>query len=414
MNILDYIKTNDKTFAEAELNNVDALIFTTLAYGKLEQVEGINLENPGTVKEFYKFEFFRDMFCDSISDSDNMMAWVAAAAGRRFRDIKVKNVEAKLDVESEMQFAVMTFEIADDLDFVAFRGTDGTMIGWKEDFNLAFSEEVPAHRMAVDYLNRHYGQTPPAPKKSFFKKVEEPPKPKRVLIGGHSKGGNLAFYGGLKANDIAKACVKTIYGFDNPGFLPEVSDELMAANEEVGIELLKFAPQESVIGMLLKTEVPVKIVESSAVFVEQHAGCSWQVDGDDFVYVEELSLASKALDKATDDMIREASVEQRKDMVDGFFSLLDQGGIKTVSDLQKINVQKAKELLNLVKTLEPEQRTHMEEMLKMIVAFSVSRATNEIRNIIISDEDIETIKSFFVKQFGSQSPEANPEDDTQA
>lgn len=149
MNILDYVKNTTRTFEEMPLNPVDSLVLSQLSYARLEfaepKPENLRdcLRRGVTVADFFRNEWFEKIFCDGISDSDNMNLMAYAVASRRYRNLKIRDIVGDFDKSSEKQFGAMIFRLDANTDFVAFRGTDGSMLGWKEDFNLSFMNEVP-------------------------------------------------------------------------------------------------------------------------------------------------------------------------------------------------------------------------------------------------------------------------------
>src|SRR6056297_1107664 len=178
-NILDYLKTNISTFNEKPFNNIDSLVLCQLFYGKVETQIGKSDKKTWKVKDLYRAEYFDKMFIDDISDEENKEVMTLMAANPRFREINIKNLVVEFNEKREMQFAAVTYEIDNNTDYVCFRGTDGTMLGWKEDFNMAFMTETPSQKNAVHYI------------KKFYENIDN----KKLYIGGHSKGGNLAVYG---------------------------------------------------------------------------------------------------------------------------------------------------------------------------------------------------------------------------
>lgn len=193
MNILDYVKNTTRTFEEMPLNPVDSLVLSQLSYARLEFAEPKpenlldRLRRGVTVADFFRNEWFEKIFCDGISDSDNMNLMAYAVASRRYRNLKIRDIVGDFDKSSEKQFGAMIFRLDANTDFVAFRGTDGSMLGWKEDFNLSFMNEVPSQSEAVEYLERNYG--------SGNRKGRN----RRFYVGGHSKGGKP---GGICGTDV--------------------------------------------------------------------------------------------------------------------------------------------------------------------------------------------------------------------
>ena len=218
MNIIDYLAISHKTFEEKPFGEVDSLILCQLFYAKIEKVledEKVPLISPRwEIRDFYREEYFHEMFNDDISDKENRELYTVAAGSRRFRNVKVKNIISHFSLEEGKQFAACTFEIEKGVAYVCFRGTDGTMLGWKEDFMMSYLEEVPAQREAVEYIEKFYGNLSMGMLKKLY-------------IGGHSKGGNLAMYAGMMVNPSIQQRIIEVYSHDGPGFRETLLEKMM-------------------------------------------------------------------------------------------------------------------------------------------------------------------------------------------
>jgi len=179
----------------------------------------------------------------------------------------------------EKQFCAVTIFLNEDTAYIAFRGTDVTLVGWKEDFNMAFKSPVPSQEEAVRYVAE----------------VAENFKGK-LLLGGHSKGGNLAVYVYAKLNRQLKDRIIKVYSHDGPGFKENAIDTLELESSQKIVE--KTVPQSSVIGMLLESQEQYSIVKSNRTGLLQHDPFSWVIEGDHFIFVERLTKNAKYMDKS--------------------------------------------------------------------------------------------------------------------
>ena len=282
-NIIDYVRETNETFSQSPFNPVDSLVLSQLSYARLERVKDeLDLPKTGVfgrspaprVKDFFRGEFFRRVFDDDISDESNLELFAFAAASPRFRDLQILNIEAEMDRDIEAQFGAMTFVLDENTDYVAFRGTDGNLLGWKEDFNMSFMEEVPSQGMAVDYINR------------FFGEKDRRGRKRRVIIGGHSKGGNMAIYGGLKCDGGIHSRIIQIFSHDGPGFRSDVLEKLQEIQDRDNIYVRKLVPKASIIGMLMSDTGDYEVVDCQGVGIMQHYAFAWAVEGMDFVYCD--------------------------------------------------------------------------------------------------------------------------------
>lgn len=355
MNILDYVKNKNVTFAKEPFNSVDSLVLCQLFYVRLEAViegEGRDAEHPGwTVRDFYRAEYFGEMFSDGITDEHNRELFTLAAASPRFRDIEVKYVNTHTDAAAEKQFAAATFVLDGETEYVAFRGTDGSMLGWKEDFNLSFMDEIPSQSDAVEYLNSHFGEGGPGADKSIY-------------VGGHSKGGNLAVYGATMSDGSLHARIRRIYSFEGPGFKEDVSERLKSIAERDGIEVVKIVPKGSLIGMIMGSTDGVRVVDSDAVGIMQHAAFTWQLDGDDFVYKDDLSYSGAFNDRALRLWLEKFGEADRARFVDIVFGLLSDNNIDSVNDLKSMNAARTIDVLSSYQELDDETKKFMQRVLR--------------------------------------------------
>ena len=282
MNIIDYVRQVQDTFAERPLSPVDSLVLSQLSYCKFEYIleneTGLKRKHKWRLKDFCKGEYFDHVFADEISDKENRKLFLTAVSSRRFRNLVVRNIVSQFDdhKEQEKQFAAMIFELDNYNDYVAFRGTDGSLLGWKEDFNLSFMDAVPSHKEAVRYINQYYLHTIHGRRRKFY-------------LGGHSKGGNIATYAGLMCSDKVQSRIIEIYSHDGPGFKNSVAEKLDFIQKQKKIRIKKTIPQTSMIGILLESNGETFVVKSNGVLIMQHSAYNWQIKENDFEYLDKLS-----------------------------------------------------------------------------------------------------------------------------
>ena len=369
MNIIDYVMNTKSTFDRLPLNSVDSLVLCQLSYIKFENVIderniSCSASDKRRIRDFYKSEFFDKMFCDSISDEKNMMLFAAAAASPRFRDIIIKNISVDFNPKIEKQFAAMTFVIDKNTEYVAFRGTDGTLIGWKEDFNMAFTDVVPSQSQAADYIDRNYG------KKMLFA------QPKRIYIGGHSKGGNLAEYGALMSKPEIHKNIIEIFSHDGPGFRQDVLLKLEDVKKRDGLKINKQVPQSSLIGMLLQSQVEYRVVKSTSTGLMQHSAFSWQIDGNDFVYKENLAYGGEFFDKTMQDWLVMIDDDERKLFVDSVYEILTKNNINTYADVKNLSPKQIKAIYDDFSEADDEKKKVTAMVIKSLIKIAFKTALN--------------------------------------
>ena len=234
-NMLDYLDwRGDLSMTKDPFNEVDNLILAELSYipfneymPKAGSDESVRLKDVGEA-------FFEDYTLEDTADNWNKSPQVLKAAMKmnRFKKMKLRWFVDEFDQENEQQLSIVTFELEDGTAYVAFRGTDGTLIGWKEDFNMAYLFDTPGQKRAAEYMNEH------------FMNYDRP-----IRLGGHSKGGNFAMYAGMFCDPAVREKILTIYSNDGPGFHDEVmaTDSYRAAKDKI----VSIIPESSVVGLLL-------------------------------------------------------------------------------------------------------------------------------------------------------------------
>jgi hypothetical protein len=359
-NILDYAKDNFKNFEDSPFNLVDSLILCQLFYSRMEAQIKEESKEVWTVKDLYKAEYFGKMFFDAISDDENRELLTIMASNPRFRDIRIKNLIVESSEKKEMQFAAVTYELSAGIDYVCFRGTDGTLIGWKEDFNMAFMSETPSQANAVRYLKVFY----------------EEDSSKKIYVGGHSKGGNLAVYSACYSDEAIQDKIIQIFSHDGPGF----RDELFSSYGYLSISdrVIKMVPQTSVIGMLLETQEDFMVIKSTAKGIAQHSAFTWSVEDDDFEYMEGRTKEGEYLDNTIHMWLMEASLKDREIFVDALFTMFANNGINTVKDLDSIGAKDMVDVLNATEGLDEESKKVFYSLLKKLIFIGVTGKNESI------------------------------------
>lgn len=307
-NIVDYARTEFRSFDEKPFGPVDSLILSQLSYIHFEGV--VPGFEPGAVPvrlaDCNRAECFETMF-HFVRDAPNSLRLLqAAAASPRFRNIRATMYISDFDPENDKQFSALTFLLPGSTAYVAFRGTDDTIIGWKEDFMMAFVFPVPSQTQAAFYLSE------------AFPRLNGP-----ILLGGHSKGGNLAVYAALTADEAIRRRITAIYDHDGPGFREGVLDCESYAQIEPLIQ--KTVPQSSIIGMLLEGHRKYTVVESSRIGVMQHDPFSWKLADDAFLTSEEVTDGAKYMDRTIREWVNNMDDAERERFTDILFGILDAG-----------------------------------------------------------------------------------------
>lgn len=305
-NIIDYIVCVQDTFSETPVNPVDSLIFSSLSY--------LNFEESGLVELCSsKRVLLHDIMSLSKRESLLSNSWLegskettafynAILASRRMRNVEIAFFVHEKSKAIEKQFGAVTFFSADDLTYLAFRGTDGSFAGWKEDFNLSFKSVIPSQLSALRYLSGVASSCSTD-----------------LIIGGHSKGGNLAEYAALTTDESAFHRIVKVFNHDGPSFLGDPSPR-MDTPEFIAIAE-KTVPSSSIVGLLLEKRRNYRVVQSSAIPIVSHSPFSWAVEGRDFVYQDSLATPIAAFDEAFNDWFETTTPEQRERFADTIYDI---------------------------------------------------------------------------------------------
>lgn len=315
--LFDYLDwRGELSLAQAPFNPVDNLLLSTLSYAPLDHLvdrEGTALwaaverwEAAGGVWP-PRPERGRGEFREEV-----LRLFGALARAPRFSGLMLRDWVSHLDAGTEEQFAALTIDTGDGARFVSYRGTDSTLVGWKEDFNMSYQTPVPAQRSAAEYLSdalRRWGGP--------------------LRLGGHSKGGNLAVY-------AAAACrtpdrLLAVYNNDGPGFCAGAVDE--AGYEAVRGRIHTFVPQSSVVGMLLEHEDPYTVIKSRQLGIFQHDPYSWEVQGGGFVVVDQVTQGSRKLDQTVKTWLDALTPTDREVFLDSLYQALAGTQARSLDDL---------------------------------------------------------------------------------
>lgn len=322
-NILDYLDwRGDVPFSVSPLNEIDNLIFSELCFMNLSSIVPEDVSEPGV-----PLSLAHQLYCRKYENETPSMGLIVPAdipllmkkmaESVRFRDVLLCGFVDRTEEENQKQFAALTIDIDGKELYVAYRGTDDTLVGWKENFNMSFMQAIPAQIDAVDYLNRVLSVT----------------KHETVTVGGHSKGGNLAVYASIHCEEQHKERIVKVYSNDGPGYRREVIES--EAYQGMQERIVSIIPQSSVVGRLLEHNDDFQVVQSSASGLWQHDGFSWQVVGTEFVAAPQLTAESERTERAIKQWVAEMDETQQEKLVDSLYSVLTATNAKTLTDLTR-------------------------------------------------------------------------------
>lgn len=312
--ILAYAEGVFDSFDERPFCAVDSLVLSTVAYTRVPEALGAARGWEGIrLVDLLRAEDYAWMYSLMWAPENAKRLLVGVASNPRYRDLRVCGYVDELDVEAEMQFSAMTFRVSPAWSYVAFRGTDNTLVGWKEDFNMAFKCPVPAQEAAARYVDevaRYLGGA--------------------IVTGGHSKGGNLAVYSAAKCGDGARGRIMRAYSHDGPGFMGSVlEDEDFRA---VAGKVDKTLPQSSIVGLLLEDHENYRVVKSKSVSMWQHDPFNWEVVDGAFVELEHVTPDARHVDKTLQGWVARLDEEERGRLVDTIYDIINPNDDVTFED----------------------------------------------------------------------------------
>lgn len=349
-NIMDYISwRGDLSFEQSQFNEVDNLILACFSYVNLDGIsavtkqKGIGLKK--LTKEFMKLHTMKELEADKsfIRLAPFMMMEMAKSV--RFGKCVVRNYVNDIVTEAEQQFAAMEIVLEDGTSYVSFRGTDDTIIGWKEDFNLS-TGVVPAQKRAIEYLQKISEHTDGM-----------------LRVGGHSKGGNLAIYGSVMCKSAHEKILE-IYSNDGPGFSREFQE--LPETKEMMPKIIRIIPEYSIIGTLLEHEKEPVIVASSSKGLLQHDGFSWEVQGPALVRRDSLNKTALRFIEILHKWIDGMDMEQKRLLIEDLFATLQASGYENLSEVQSGGLKSLAAMVKRVEKFAPESRRMMQELLTAI------------------------------------------------
>ncbi|MBO4915237.1 MAG: DUF2974 domain-containing protein [Oscillospiraceae bacterium] len=366
-NILDYITwRGDIPMKIDGFNEVDNLVLAKLSHINYTGVlprpgEGEPLTLKETARKYFAIrgETGEDMGLLVPGDVPELLR--RAAQSVRFGDMKAGAYVDILDEEREEQFAAFCVETDDGAVYCAFRGTDDTLVGWKEDLNMGVLETGPSQRDALDYLVRAAELYPG----------------RKLYVGGHSKGGNLAVYSAVFAPEKVQDRILAVYNNDGPGFRSDLSE--LEGYKRIAERIVTLKPQTSVVGQMLEHSEKVTVVHSTGSGIWQHNGFTWEVCGREFVHLPDLSPSGKRTEDTLETVFSEQSIPQREKFVNALYEVLTGTGARTLSDLSDEKLKSAKGMLRTYRNLDDDTRNALSEAITLLITQSAKRFMQDVR-----------------------------------
>lgn len=316
--LIDYLeKVENLTFDQEPLNILDKVCINEIGYLTYEKwLTASDLKKPINLHDFAEGKELNPDYSFMVTKERVELA-EAIVRSRRFASLSLSNYRSVLDKEVEKQFAAMIFSLPE-LDYhqLVFRGTDDSVIGWKEDFQLTYSREIPAHRSAMTFLEDHL-----------------PNLSGRITVSGHSKGGNLALYSAVQSSTALREKIAELLLLDSPGLMKSLLEK--PSYQELKARMTVIRPQDSVVGVMLYWDRPAQLVAAEGIGFAQHNALTWEVDltTNDFVYVDQPTELSQRLEETFQEWIETLPNQQLKQVCDLVFDTILDSGIESLDDI---------------------------------------------------------------------------------
>ena len=345
-NYFDYIKYyGNYSFEEREFNEIDNVILSMLTYIDFNGIVSENKDKKSIVdvsKEFFEKYSTAEIEKDFASDKEGVKLLKKIVGTKRFKNIKLFNYSYSHNDGS--QFSAVTFDLGNNLYYIGFEGTDELISGWKEDCIMSYDFPVEAHILAKKYINKFTISNA------------------KLIVGGHSKGGNLALVAAMFANVFVRLRIKQIYSNDGPGLRTKQLESKQYKRIEK--KYIHIIPNSSIVGLLLKHTSDNKVIKSNVPGFVSHYPSTWQINYNTFEKAK-LTRFSKVFDEGFSKWLDNYDEEQRKLFVESIFGIIEDNKIETLLQFKE-NYKLIFDILKSTKDINPIVKEMGKDLLKVI------------------------------------------------
>lgn len=396
MNILDYAEHEFHSFEDKPFNPLDSALlsqFCMIRCGGM--VPFLEEQRPGRLRkmmrtivprssknahfaDLLRAERYHDMFTGLVPERIKETLLVLAASPR-FRTMELRDYKSIFDEQQLNQFAAVTFVYDQEFAYIGFRGTDTSLTGWRENFNMATAFPVPAQTQALEYLE-----------------MVATHLPEKLYLGGHSKGANLALYAALKALPEVQQRIERVYVHDGPGF----KQGAITSEEWHRLEgrIHRSVPKESIVGMLMNCPVPVHIAQAQDHGLNQHSVFTWDINDEmnDFSYTDELADSAEFFDSVFSEWLSRYSDKEAATIVDALFKAIEVSGVTNASELFFSGMKIVPLITKAAQELDSESGAVLRSALGSLAAIAANRAGRNVS---------QSVQGFFTSKLARTSDE---------
>ncbi len=393
-NIVNYVEDYGKnTFQQSPFNKVDNLILAEATYldyqGILPTLNSDSYAKPlhQVAEEYAVLLQNGHRKTDELVNKNGITLLEKMATACRFKDIALSCYRAETDLSAEKQFAAVVYTLSDTVHYLAFRGTDNTTVGWKEDFMSSYLSPIPSQKDALTYLN------------TVFKQLRG-----HFYVGGHSKGGNLAVYASVKTTLLNKKRILQVYNNDGPGFPADFVESKKYM--KMLPKITTIVPEFSIIGMLLEQKGDFIVVDSNGLGFAQHSPYTWHVENNDFVRTE-LRETARLLNQAINNWMNQLSLEKREIFVDTIFDIFGSADGEELIVPFKESLNHLQKIKDRYQKIDPKAREEMQFIFDLLKQELKTTLQTSIKSVFSGSEQDDSSNSL-----GASSTEALDETKT--
>ncbi len=347
-NLMNYLKQyGNKAFSEFKFNEIDGLILTEITYFSIEYL--MNEDTIYTIEDLFIDDNLQNLIIDTFSPKKNIKLMKLIRMCSRFNKAKIVMLRNKFSYNSCEQFYALTY-IFQNFMYVAYRGTDLTFLGWKENFNMSYLNEIPSQRDAVIYLM------------DVYKKYNMP-----FYVGGHSKGGNLAVYAAMYCAEDVKKNIIEIHNFDGPGFYKDITKTKEFL--ELQDKMITVTTKAAIVGLLLYHTKNISIINARSVSILAHEPYNWEVTKDGkFKRIKKNTIASRWFQRTVRIFFHLTTEKERENFVNLLFKLILRSEKIGVNDFRRHPIKFMRDTKIMKKTLTLEEQGYLKVELKKVNA----------------------------------------------
>lgn len=351
--MIGYVQEYQKyTFKAKPFNHVDALILAQLSYIHFEETEYFKENHQHvSIQDIAKSLDLDELAKSILNGGKNGRLLLAVASSLRYQKLQVNYYVNEIDEASEKQFSAVTF-FMEHATYIVFRGTDSTFVGWKEDFNLMYMPNIPSQVAGLNYLE------------SILENLRG-----RIIVGGHSKGGNIAMYASIHCKKELQKKIDLVYSFDGPGF----SDNFMQTKsyQTFKKKIIKLLPQSSMIGIMFEKETNYIVVKSNNIWITQHDPFSWEINEGDFIYLTKPSRKLMNINKKLNAWIETLEMEERAHFVETVYEIFNSAQATTIEEFTSEWKTNSLMILKQIKNTDNKTKKYIISMIASMLKYVI-------------------------------------------